>query len=346
MIGRKSVKFPKITLIFLFFITICILLTTQLVSADGGLIPYHEFSVYEPGQKAIIAWDGQIEVMILSVDVFSVEDTKALHMVPFPSLPTIELGDADSFQEIQKIINSKSRNAGSLFGDKLYEGSGNDYSGTVEIIFHESVGPHDITVVKVNSSHEFSDWVNDFLSGQGIEDKTMPTNLDEVVEHYIQENISYFAFDVIDIARDEMSVDPIIYTFETDYIYFPLKISSIIDGDTEVTLAIITPKDMAINTRMMDGYGFYNSVEVMVSYNELARVDQNIADQFKDEARLTFFREEFYLQDLNEDVVLDKTEGIRYVDYGNDNIPAILMGLLIIALIRVILFIGIFIWYL
>ena len=75
------------------------------VQADGGMIPFHDFTVYEPGQKAIISWNGADEIMILSVDVYSEQSTKALHMVPFPSLPEVELGSVESFEKIEEIMN-------------------------------------------------------------------------------------------------------------------------------------------------------------------------------------------------------------------------------------------------
>ena len=78
------------------------------VDADGGMIPYNDFNVYEPGQKAIIGWNGEEEVMILSVDVYSEQSTKALHMVPLQSLPEVELGSVDSFEKIEQLTGIKS----------------------------------------------------------------------------------------------------------------------------------------------------------------------------------------------------------------------------------------------
>lgn len=334
---KNQGKLPKLPPLFLFFAMLVVLLSTASVSADGGLIPFQPFSIYEPGQKAIIAWDEQVEVMILSVDVFGAEDTKALHMVPFPSLPEVELGDISAFENIEEIINSKSRKEGWFLGDNPSQGGGGNFTENIEIIFHERIGPHDITIVRVNFSHEFTDWVNNFLDSQGIENKTMPDNLNEVIEHYIQQDIRFFAFDVIDIDPNEKSVDPIIYTFESDCLYFPLKISSIIDGDTEVTLAFIMPKDVAINTSQMENLGFYNGIEMMLSHEELSEIDSKIADLFADDARLSFFRQSFHLKDLSRDIKLDKIYGVRFVYFRDGYYPVNLLPIIVVASVWIVI---------
>jgi hypothetical protein len=62
----------------------CVLIAAPFTLADRGMIAaYPDVSVYEPGQKAILAWNGREEVMILSTDVKANNNTKALEIVPF-----------------------------------------------------------------------------------------------------------------------------------------------------------------------------------------------------------------------------------------------------------------------
>ncbi len=184
------VSFKLSALFFILFILLVPFVSLTAV-ADGGLIPFHNLSVFEPGQKAIIAWDGETEIMILSVDVFSTDDTKALHMVPFPSLPVVNLGDISVFEKMEELINSKYYNlrGEAVMGD-YNAGAGN---ASINIVFHEKIGPHDITVVHVNSSQHFISWVTTFLEGKGIEDVAFPQDTEDVVDHYIDQEIRYFA---------------------------------------------------------------------------------------------------------------------------------------------------------
>jgi hypothetical protein len=69
-----------------------------LAFADRGMIPIKsDVSVYEPGQKAIIAWNKGKEILILSTDVRASGETKVLEVMPLPSVPKIEKGDLKSF---------------------------------------------------------------------------------------------------------------------------------------------------------------------------------------------------------------------------------------------------------
>ena len=60
-----------------------------LAFADRGMIPISpNVSVYEPGQKAIIAWNKGKEILILSTeDVNERGETKGLEVVSLPSIP-------------------------------------------------------------------------------------------------------------------------------------------------------------------------------------------------------------------------------------------------------------------
>ena len=85
---------------FIAGLLVCLMVTPMfagVVSADGGLIPLiptTDVSIYGPGQKAIIAWNGEEEILILSTDVYTSEDSPVLRIVPLPSNPTaIEKGN-------------------------------------------------------------------------------------------------------------------------------------------------------------------------------------------------------------------------------------------------------------
>ena len=64
-----------------------------MVLADRGMVPITDVTVYGPGQKAIIAWDGKEEILILSTDVRASSDSQVLELLPLPSKPQIEKGD-------------------------------------------------------------------------------------------------------------------------------------------------------------------------------------------------------------------------------------------------------------
>ena len=116
--------------------------------SDRGMVPLADVSVYGPGQKAIIAWNGEEEVLILSTDVRADERTSILEVLPLPSNPDlIEKTNLSPFTAVQDLIGERSSSSRSLDGGK---GSG------IEVIFHDRIGAHDITVIKVDDSDAVS----------------------------------------------------------------------------------------------------------------------------------------------------------------------------------------------
>ena len=285
--------------IALFLAMISILAASGLAAGDGCMIPYEEFDVYEPGQNAIIAWNGTREKMILSVDSHSAGDTKALHIVPFPSIPEMELGSMDSFEKVEEILNEDET---WVKNNEFDDGDGNDIIPPVEIIHHEKIGPHDLTVTRVNTWQEFSGWVKDFLEGKGVTNVIFPEKTDMVVKNYLENNITYFAFDVVELAKYTRTVDPIIYSFPTERLYFPLEISSLLKGDCTISLALLTPPDAVLNSSQMDELGFDLKRSAELNSEDVLDIENSFHELFEGDALLSFFEGYFDLGELRDNV--------------------------------------------
>ena len=126
--------------------------------ADRGMIPPHDIWIYEPGQKGIIGWNGTHEVLILSTDVYASEVTTVLEVLPLPSMPEVEEGSFDSFIQIQYLLDERN------YIDYGLQPLLDNVRGTsIEVLFHEQIGAHDITVVRAEHSEELINWANGFL---------------------------------------------------------------------------------------------------------------------------------------------------------------------------------------
>ena len=81
-------------------------ITISHVVADRGVIvPSIDIPVFESEQKAIVAWNGSVETMIISTDVYATENSTALEILPLPSCPgNITMGDLESFNQTQNLI--------------------------------------------------------------------------------------------------------------------------------------------------------------------------------------------------------------------------------------------------
>ena len=289
--------------------------------ADMGVFPMRpDVSVYEPGQKAIIAWNDGKEIMILSTDANASEATKALRVLPLPSMPEIQTGSFRSFEEVQRLINAHmprqmSRPGWSALGVA---------PPAVEILFHERIGAHDITVAKANDYAGFLEWARDFVGEAGF---SLPSRAEPVIEQYIEDNVRYFVFDIVEITEEERSIEPIVYEFETPVLYYPLVISTLIPGETKITLFIIQPSSLSYRPAPSPfRLAYYGrpwwthpwtpdapppsllpmfSISFSITPQELARIDPQIAKMFdSDRARLSVLEYKGPLRELTTDLRL------------------------------------------
>lgn len=276
-------------------LSLFLVLFTQPFLADRGMVPPQDVLVFEPGQKGIIGWNGTHEVLILSTDVYASEYTTVLEILPLPSMPEVEEGSFNSFLEIQYLLDAR----GQLdYGIKSFvigvEGT------NVEVLFHEQIGAHDITVVRAENSEEFINWANGFLLGKGMEYEFSTAEVSNAVSDYISRGIKYFVFDLVEITPYERSVEPIVYSFESDSLYFPLKISSLASGVTSINLFTITyDKIERANFTRLD---FDSPTQFEITSYDLERIDSRIADLFHSVTWLTVANYDGPLDSLREDI--------------------------------------------
>jgi hypothetical protein len=271
--GLKPVPMRRPGLILSAIICACLLFLSapSPVLADGGMIPLvaEHISIDEPGQKAIIAWGGQQEILILSTDVYAEGNTTALRVIPLPSQPDrIQQGDFNSFLRIKDIIYDRFRPRHTwLDCAARKEGGGKG----VDIVFHDKIGAHDIWVAKATDAAGFVNWADDFLAQNQIQYQMSSPELESLAGQYIQEGIQFFVFDLIELSPDQKSVEPIVYRFQSDTLYFPLKISSIIPGYTEISLFLLTPEPLVDASQLPESQ-YASQDRIMASGIRIARV--------------------------------------------------------------------------
>jgi hypothetical protein len=272
-----------------------------------------EVSLEESGQNAIVAWNGNEEVIILSTDVKSSESTLVLEVLPLPSNPTkVEEGNFDSFTKLTEIVNKKVRAIREQMKALGRLGRGVkapivEIPG-VEITFHKKIGAHDVTVVKVNDLDYFINWVKDFTVSKGFKYAEISPEFRNTVANYLNRNIKFFVFDVIETGKDKQSIKPLIYRFKTDFLYYPLEITATSDAglsNSKVNIFLIAKGIIDItavrNTNLWPRTGFEYPIEL--SEKELKEISPEIADLFSS----AYVMNAFYsgpLISLNTDLVV------------------------------------------
>ncbi len=219
---------------------IIIIFLVCVIYADRGSIPFNpNIQIFEPNQRAMIVWNGEEEILLLSTDMYASGKTDVLEVIPLPSEPTVKKGDTEVFKKAIKLINKKTIPPPMHAFDKVAaENKSRQPAG--EIIFHKKIGSHDVSVAHVIDGDGFIEWVENYLKSTGIENPIIPEALKSVVKEYIEDDFKWFVFDVISLDNETITNEAIQYRFKTDYLYYPLKITRTEKDYTVIDLLILT----------------------------------------------------------------------------------------------------------
>ncbi len=141
--------------------------------ADCGGIPFKSrVVIFEPNQRAVIGFNGEEEILLLSTDLRVSEPTKILQVLPLPSEPKVTKGDVQVFVKATNLINSKLRRpkpASARGGAGGFGGGRAEPLPAGEVTFHDKIGSHDLSVTHVLDHRGFLDWVEGYLRKAGVD---------------------------------------------------------------------------------------------------------------------------------------------------------------------------------
>ncbi|MEA3559939.1 MAG: DUF2330 domain-containing protein, partial [Candidatus Thermoplasmatota archaeon] len=277
---------------------------------DGCYIPVGDFHVYEPGQNALICWNGTVERMYLSVNIWGNGESQGVHFVPFPSEPKVSLGNASMFENLTDVFEGRLRYNWNW--DPEYPNPATDSTGHangppsdgISIILEDTLGIHDVVVIKVKSIEDLKESINQFLARIGMGIEYWPEELETVIERYVSRGFPYFALDRFPITREMNSIDPLIYEFRTDEPVFPLEISSILNGTSKIQLGLMVPDDIPLDLSgtgpiEFESEGHLTSVDI----NE---IDADLASMFDSGCHAIYFNGRVDLQELSGDFMIKR----------------------------------------
>ena len=221
---------------------IFLLLLSVSVYADRGSIPFRpDIRIFEPKQRAMIAWNGEEEILLLTTDMRASDSTEVLEVLPLPSEPVVKKGDIETFRRATNLINEKIAKQHRLIS-KRNGGKERTSQPAGEITFHKKIGAHDISVAHVLDKDGFVRWVEKYLDSLGVENPSIPEGLKTVVGEYLEEKFTWFVFDVISLDEELKTNDAIQYRFKTDFLFYPVKIMNTEEGYTSMDFLILTPE--------------------------------------------------------------------------------------------------------
>ncbi len=207
--------------------------------ANRGLMSFiPDVEIFEPQQRALLAWNGDEELLVLGTDLHASRPTRVLEVLPLPAEPVVARGDPLIFDKLEALIR---RNLVSApHGPAVRGGDMAKAAPAGEVTQRKHIGAHDISVIHLLDPAGFVGWVEGYLASLGAEMPTIPAAMAEIVRQYIAEGFSWFAFDVVSLGETIATNDPIQYRFRSSKLFYPMRITKLAQGETSVGLYILT----------------------------------------------------------------------------------------------------------
>ena len=146
----------------------------------------------------------------------------------------------------------------------------------------------------------------------GFEHTEISSEFENTVAGYLNRDIRFLVFDVIEASEDKQSIKPLIYRFKSDFLYYPLEITATSDAGlsrSEVNIFLlakgIIKGDVVEDINLLSRTGFYYNIEL--SEEELKEISPEIADLFSS----AYIMNAYYygsLNRLNKDLVVYKQD--------------------------------------
>jgi hypothetical protein len=279
---------------------------SQTVHADRGGFSMGPESVSENGQRAIIAWNGTFEVLALSADIISSQESEVLEIMPLPSIPSIGEGTNESFIRVQELVNTYFEltwPANWLSRPRGYPSRGmSEDTPQITVLFQEQIGIHFLTTVKAREASELSEWLESFLEARRY-NVTLPASLNGLLENYTQNEINFFVIDMITADSTLKTVEPLIYAFNSSRLYYPLLISNLFSGESEISIFTVTNNLLKQDSIL--GGEFSKNAQFKISLETVSEISPNMTGLFSEDPYITYFRFTGSLADLKEDLLAE-----------------------------------------
>jgi hypothetical protein len=239
-----------------------------------------------------------------------------LWLVPTPSKPVVKRFKNALFEElheftapplkywfhadieIRKYLNAMMPGMGSMPGGRGI-GVGVKLS-TVEVIKQERIGIYDTVILKATVAQDLQNWLND--NGYHISEKAIP-----VISDYLKRGWIFTAIRVnLQSAKtgwngqQEGLLEPLSFTFNSPSPVYPLKISSLNAGSSEILLYVVAEKCVLsgiLDTEVADHY-----------YNLVPSAESVVDEDFMMGGAMTKLRGKLESKDMTQDLVFRYTD--------------------------------------
>lgn len=215
---------------------------------DGGMFfpwnPRGVPEVLQPTQKVYIRWDGSQEKLLIQTRYEGPAEAM-IWIVPVPSQPTVERGDAAIFDELHAETVSPALSYTEfatlqVFGPTSSLGRS---GGSSEVEWRRRVGDYDVVLLRPTGAENVLQWLNS-------NEFAVPGEIAPVLEDYIREGWWMVASRIhpdalTDITRDKLAdgtLHPLEFAFESSACVYPMRLTRMAAGPVEELIYIEGPR--------------------------------------------------------------------------------------------------------
>jgi len=209
--------------------------------ADKGPVPRRLLKPSPEAQWAILLHNGQEEILILTTEVRVEKPAETLGFLPFPSEPVVQPAPGVPFVEIDKLLREK--RVESISMEVTKDKSASTVPPTIALSARTVI--RDITVKKVDDISGFRRWVEGWIAEKGASASGTLDSLAKIAGDYLSHEIPYFVFETVALQTEKQSVEPLVYRFKTDKIYYPLKAWNAAGDAGSINLIFIGPGSLS-----------------------------------------------------------------------------------------------------
>jgi hypothetical protein len=197
-------------------------------------------------ERALVAWDGTTEAILMSLSVAGSSD-KAAWVMPVPSAADVALGDPEVFEELGRLTAPRIEYRDSwwpTFPWLIWAGAPPDTAGApgggVDVLGRQRLGPFDVTRLAADDPTALATWLTD----NGF---PHPDGLDENLAPYVADNWEIVAIQLVP-ARDGApltgDLQPLRLSFTSDRVVYPMRLSRSATRSQNVDLYVLAEHRM------------------------------------------------------------------------------------------------------
>jgi hypothetical protein len=251
----------------------------------GAYIP-NQAGATVTDERALIAWDGDTEDILMSFNV-SGSSGKAAWVMPVPSAADVSLGDSEAFAELGRLTAPRVEyrdswwpTFGWLSADESLDTAGALPGAGVNVLGRQRIGPFDVTRLAANDPIELAKW----LADNGF---PHPDGLDENLAPYLADRWEIVAIQLVPAEHGAAltgNLQPLRLSFESDTVVYPMRLSR--SATTPQTVDLYVLADHRMDPKSVPVPGGRPTLE-FAGPVEGAHVSPALADYVGDGAFLT-----------------------------------------------------------